>query len=101
MRAQGYTQSNGDTTLLFHHGLVEVTILVVYIDDILITEFNGTEAAHLSIALVAEFEIKTLSSLRYFLGLEVAYSSCDICVSQKKYVVDLLKLTGMADCALV
>ena len=48
MRAQGYTQSNGDVTLLLHHGSTWAAILVVYVDEILITGSDGTEAAHLS-----------------------------------------------------
>ena len=101
MRAQGYTQSNGDATLFFHHGLGGVAILVVYVDDILITGSDSIEATHLGMALAAKFELKALGPLRYFLGLEFAYSSRGIFVSQQKYVVDLLKLTGMVDCALV
>ena len=40
--------------------------------------------------------VRTPIDPRYFLGLEVAYSSSSIFVSQQKYTVDL---TGMADCA--
>ena len=99
MRAQGYTQSNGDATLFFHHGPNGVAIFVVYVDDILITGSDGTEALRLATAISAEFADKALGSLRYFLGLEVAYSSRGISVSQQKYAVELLKLTSMVDCA--
>ena len=99
MRAQGYTQSNSDTTLFFHHGPGGVAILVVYVDDILITGSDSTEATRLGTALTAEFELKALGPLRYFLGLEFAYSSRGIFVYQKKYDVDLLMLTDMVDCA--
>ena len=73
--------------------------MVVYIDDILITGSDNIEATRLGMALTAEFEIKAFGPLWYFLVLEFAYSSRDIFVSQKKYMVDLLKLTGMVDCA--
>ena len=46
-----------------------------------------------------EFEIKYLGSLRYFLGMKVARSKKSI-VSQQKYILDLLKETGMSDCKL-
>ena len=72
---------------------------MVYVDDILITGSDVTEASRLSAALARAFEIKALGPLRYFLGLEVAYSSRGIFVSQQHYTVDLLKLTGMTDCA--
>jgi len=48
--------------------------------------------------LSREFKIKDLGHLKYFLGMEVARSSKGISVSQRKYVLDLLKETGMAGC---
>ena len=48
--------------------------------------------------LALEFEIKDLGNLRYFLGMEVARNRSGISVSQQKYVIDLLKETGMLGC---
>ncbi|XP_039136472.1 uncharacterized mitochondrial protein AtMg00810-like isoform X2 [Dioscorea cayenensis subsp. rotundata] len=48
--------------------------------------------------LAKEFEIKDLGKLKYFLGMEVARSRKDISISQRKYVLDLLKDTGMSGC---
>ena len=99
MKAEGYAQSNGDSSLFHRHSPSGVSILVVYVDDILITGSDAAEAGRLSAALAQEFEIKALGPLRYYLGLEVAYTSRGIFVSQQKYTVDLLKLTDMTECA--
>ncbi|RVW93958.1 Retrovirus-related Pol polyprotein from transposon RE1 [Vitis vinifera] len=48
--------------------------------------------------LAKEFEIKDLGYLRYFLGMEVVRSKKGIFFSQHKYVLDLLKETGMLGC---
>ncbi|CAN6710086.1 unnamed protein product [Malus baccata var. baccata] len=48
--------------------------------------------------LYAEFEMKSLGDLKYFLGVEVASSSRGIFLSQRKYVLDLLKETWMLGC---
>jgi len=48
--------------------------------------------------LVADFEIKDLGPLKYFLDMEVAGSKKGNVVSQKKYVLDLLQETCMNDC---
>ncbi|XP_068338973.1 uncharacterized mitochondrial protein AtMg00810-like [Pyrus communis] len=48
--------------------------------------------------LIAEFEMKNLGDLKYFLGVEVAWSSRGIFLSEHKYVLDLLKETGMLGC---
>ena len=36
--------------------------------------------------------------MKYFLGLEIAKSSVGICVSQRKYVIDLLSDFGYLGC---
>ena len=42
--------------------------------------------------------MKDLGKLQYFLGMEIARSREGISVSQRKYVLDLLKETGMLGC---
>ncbi|RDX84623.1 Copia protein, partial [Mucuna pruriens] len=42
--------------------------------------------------------MKELGKLKYFLGIEVAYSKQGIFISQRKYVLDLLKETGKLGC---
>ena len=101
MKAEGYTLSNGDATLFFRHSPIGISILAVYMDDILITGSDAAEACRLGDSLANEFEIKALGPLRYFLGLEVVYSThgISVFVSQQKYIVDLLTLAGMTECA--
>lgn len=40
------------------------------------------------------FEIKDLGYWKYFLGIEVLRSRIGICLSQRKYALDLLRLIG-------
>ncbi|RDX99177.1 putative mitochondrial protein, partial [Mucuna pruriens] len=48
--------------------------------------------------LATQFEMKELGKLKYFLGIEVAYSKQGIFISQRKYVLDILKQTGKLGC---
>ena len=75
-----------------------MTILNVYVDDIIFTNDNDEELARLKMILSKEFEIKDLGKLRYFLGMEIVRSETGIVVSQYKYIMDLLSETGMLDC---
>ncbi|KAL5560658.1 hypothetical protein UlMin_036869 [Ulmus minor] len=44
------------------------------------------------------FKLKDLGTLKYFLGLEIARAAAGICVSQRKYVLDLLSEFGYLGC---
>ena len=95
----GYSQSKGDHTLFYKHlAKDKLTILVIYVDDIIITGNDPTERTKLEQELKQEFVIKHLGRMKYFLGIKVAYSKNGIMLSQQKYVLDLLAETGFMDC---
>ena len=98
MCVMGYTQCNGDHTVFYRHSEWHITILAVYVDDIIITGDDIVEIAQLKKKLSKEFEVKDLGQLRYFLGIEIARSPKGIVLSQRKYVLDLLSDTGMLGC---
>ena len=70
-------------------------ILIVYVDDIIMTGNNNEGIQNLKLVLAREIEIKDLDPLRYFFGMKVARSSKGIVVTQRKYMIDLLKEVGM------
>ncbi|KAJ7961715.1 Retrovirus-related Pol polyprotein from transposon TNT 1-94 [Quillaja saponaria] len=94
----GYQQSNADHTMFVKHCHGRITILIVYVDDIVVTGDNPAEVSKLKSHLAKEFEIKDLGKLCYFLGIEVAHSDRGIFLSQRQYVLDLLEETGMLGC---
>jgi Reverse transcriptase (RNA-dependent DNA polymerase) len=52
----------------------KICIMIVYVDDIVLTGNNPVEMKKLKISLVKEFEMKDLDELHYFLGIEDARS---------------------------
>nr|KYP35648.1 Retrovirus-related Pol polyprotein from transposon TNT 1-94 [Cajanus cajan] len=99
MVSLGYRQSQGDHTLFIKHSSTgKLTLLLVYVDDNIIAGDDETEKLALKEKLAAQFEMKDLGKLKYFLGIEVAYSKNGIFISQRKYVLDLLKETGKLGC---
>ena len=72
--------------------------MIVYVDDIILSGNDEEELQRLKVRLSQEFEVKDLGSLKYFLGMEVARSRKGIVISQRKYILDLLKETGMLGC---
>lgn len=67
----------------------KITILIVYVNDMVVTGDDSHEVSNLEAHLAREFEIKDLGPFRYFLGIEVARSSSGIFISQMKFVLDL------------
>ncbi|XP_059654624.1 pentatricopeptide repeat-containing protein At3g06920-like [Cornus florida] len=64
--------------------------------DLQISHVNDNEELErLKKRLAADFEIKDLGALKYFLGMEFARSKEGIFVNQRKYVLDLLSETGL------
>ena len=93
-----YKQCNGDHTLFYRHLGRKITVLAVYVDDIIITGDDEREIIRLKENLSKEFEVKDLGQLRYFLGIEIARNPKGIILSQRKYVLDLLSETVMLGC---
>ena len=90
----GYSQCNGDHTVFYKHQGTRITILTVYVDDIVSTGDDVEEIKKLKERLGRAFEVKDLGPLRYFLGIQIARSPKVIIISQRKYVLDLLAETG-------
>ena len=69
--------------------------MLVYVDDIIVTRDDLEEQKQLKENQSKAFEIKDLGVLRYFLGIEVAYSKAEIFLSQRKHILDLLNETRL------
>ncbi|KAK2973611.1 hypothetical protein RJ640_027521 [Escallonia rubra] len=98
-RDLGYIQGQADDTMFTKHSTDgKIAILIVYVDDIILTGDDTADMERLKQCLVSEFEIKDLGSLNHFLIMEIARSKKGIAMSQRKYVLDLLKETSMSGC---
>ncbi|KAL0556912.1 hypothetical protein IC582_005429 [Cucumis melo] len=99
VKSQGYSQGHSDHTLFTKASKTgKIAILIVYVDDIVLTGDDQTEISLLKQRMGDEFEIIDLENLKYFLGMDVARSKEGISVSQRKYTLDLLTETGMLGC---
>jgi histone deacetylase 1/2 len=101
LRAFGFVPSIADSSL-FLLQRPEVTIyLLVYVDDIILISLSATADARIMTALGADFAIKDLGKLHYFLGLEVTHHPEGLDFTQKKYSMDLLRRAGMLNCSTI
>ncbi|KAL0554912.1 hypothetical protein IC582_008842 [Cucumis melo] len=77
--------------------LATYPLLLLYVDDMIITGNDPQAISDLQHYLGQHFEMKDLGSLNYFLGLEVSRRSDGYLLSQAKYVSDLLASSGITD----
>ena len=88
MLKRGYIQSNADHTLFFKHATGKVAILIVYVDDIVITRDDVTEIVDLKKYLAQEFEVKDLGQLKYFIYFwneNLMWTKGDVSIPTKIY----------------
>ena len=78
-------------SVFYRNSEVGIILLVVYVDDIVITGSDMTGISSLKSFLRGQFHTKDLGMLKYFLGIEVMRSKHEIFLSQRKYVLDCLK----------
>lgn len=94
----GVVQSANDYTLFVKNKDNVFIVLLVYVDDIVVTGNDKVEIEKFKKYLNSKFMIKDLGILKYFLGIEVFQSDSGICLSQRKYALDLLVELGLTSC---
>ncbi|KAL2237435.1 UNVERIFIED_CONTAM: Retrovirus-related Pol polyprotein from transposon RE1 [Sesamum indicum] len=75
-----------------------LVIVLVYVDDLLITGPSELLITEVKKFLDDVFSIKDLGYAKYFLRLEIARSPVGTWISQHKYIRDLIADTGLEQC---
>ena len=94
----GFEKSHSDHSLFLRFTGSITTVLLVYVDDIILTGNSESEIQDVINLLDQAFKINDLGNLKYFLGLEIARSSSGIHLCQRKYTLDILSDSGMLGC---
>ena len=76
-------------------------LLLLYIDDMIITDDDLSGIQELKDFLSQQFEMKDLGHLSYFLGLEITHSIDELYITQAKYASELLSRAGLIDSKIV
>ncbi|KAH9803317.1 reverse transcriptase Ty1/copia-type domain-containing protein [Citrus sinensis] len=88
-----------DSSLFIFNNKSILILILIYVDDVIITGNNEKEIQSIINNLSSKFALKDLGNLHYFLGIEVQQFTHDIFLSQAKYTKDHLSKARMQDCS--
>ena len=99
VKSYGYHHSQADYTMFYKHSKKgKIAILIVYVDDIILTGDDLEGLACLKEKMAQDFKIKDLGVLKYFLRMEFSRPREGTFVNKRKYFLDLLGETGLLGC---
>nr|XP_040246023.1 uncharacterized mitochondrial protein AtMg00810-like [Aegilops tauschii subsp. strangulata] len=94
----GFIDSRSDPSFFILHGGSGTAYLLLYVDDIVLTASTPALLHRLQQLLFAEFSMKDLGPLHYFLGIAVTRTADGFFLSQRKYAEELLERANMTNC---
>eukprot|EP00253_Pinus_taeda_P008972 PITA_08972 len=94
----GFSRCYYDNTVYTKKVGNSLIILVLYVDDLILTGSDPNLINHVKSSLKKKIEMTDLGHLHYFLGLQVLQSKEGISLSQSKYAFDILRHFHMEDC---
>ncbi|GAA0147505.1 transmembrane signal receptor [Lithospermum erythrorhizon] len=88
-------QSYSDYSLFTYSKKATRLNVLVYVDDLIIPGNNRADSVAFKEYLHTCFHMKDLGKLKYFLGIEVAWSREGIFLCQQKYALDIISEAGL------
>lgn len=94
--AIGFRSSRADTSLFYRYQNQTHIMLLIYVDDILITGDSEEEIQTIIEDLSKIFSLKDLGEVHHFLGIEITCTTNGLHLCQSKYIRDLLDKAHMS-----
>ncbi|KAH9666887.1 ABC transporter G family member 40 [Citrus sinensis] len=98
LESWNFCRAKSYTSLFFKQNGNDVVILLIYVDDIIVTGSNNIEIEQLIQDLSSTFALKDLGQLNFFLGIEVTRNENTLVLSQTKYLKKLLAKFDLQNC---
>jgi hypothetical protein len=76
----------------------DVTLIAIYVDDILVASRDLKRISEIRRMLADQFEIKNLGDVKHCLGVKFSQVDGQVTMHQRGYVADVLERFGMSEC---
>lgn len=96
-KGTGFSRSFADPNLYIHKLDGLVTVIVLYVDDLMITGIFSQVIKETKQTVQCECKMIDMGLLHFFLGGEVWEDASSVYISQKCYVKELLEAFGVKD----
>ncbi|GJQ94217.1 putative ribonuclease H-like domain-containing protein [Tanacetum coccineum] len=87
----GFRRGTIDKTLFIKKKKSDIMLVQVYVDDIIFGSTKKSMCTEFEDCMHKRFQMSSMGELTFFLGLQVKQQPDGICISQDKYVADILK----------
>ena len=95
---QEFIQSQADNCVYMKIKDKSMTVVIIWVDDIIIASNCTTTLKHVKGNLVNRFQIKDMGKLSWFLGIEFTCKEGMIEINQTKYIESVLSRFNMQNC---
>lgn len=76
----------------------DTIIVIIWVDDLIIAASNDELLNRFKDTMKAQFNMKDLGKISYFLGMQFEQKEGEITMNQKKYIEKMLERYGMSEC---
>jgi hypothetical protein len=94
----GFVATRSDSSLFVLRRGSSTAYLLLYVDDMVLSASSDALLQDIIAQLQAEFAVKDMGPLHFFLGVDVRRRGSDFFLSQTKYAEELLDRAGMMNC---
>ncbi|KAF1322235.1 Integrase catalytic core protein, partial [Globisporangium splendens] len=99
VRSTGFEVSKFDPCLYIKRTGNHCVLLLVYVDDVIVTRSSADPIAEAKSQLKKRFEMTDSGACKFVLGIElVDHEDGGVTLCQRRYIDDILKRFGMQDC---
>lgn len=101
LRKVNFKRSEVDDNLYIKKVGNKMVVIILYVDDLIITGNNENLISQFKVELKNGFEMIDLGILHYYLGIEVQQEEHRVFISQTKYATEMIKRFKMEDSKIV